>query len=105
MKIDFNIPVLGLDDKPLLGPDQQPAVLGDLVGAALIASDDDRDAQNKYRRFKLAQKLSAGAADISVEDAALIKAVVGRLASPILVGRVFDLIENGATKATGKSVK
>lgn len=52
----------------------------------------------KYRQYKLALKIGGGKdaeglIDISIEEAALIKKLVGDFYSPLVVGQVYDLIE------------
>ena len=60
------------------------------------------DGKEKYRRDKLARTIfnaENGLVDISIEDAATIKELVGLCYPPFVVGPVYDALEGTALKA------
>lgn len=102
MKIDFSKPILDVNDKPIIQTDAdpqpgKPALVGTVVCNALLAIyQDERDLKGveKVRRFKLAQTAAkCELSDVKVDDAALIKELVCKGFSPLLVARVFEVID------------
>lgn len=92
MKFDFGAPLLGLDDSPVMDG-QKVVTLGAVIAQVCVAGMDE-PAEKKLRKFKLALlAVSECEKDLSVEDAALIKEVVGKHTTPLAVGRVWEAIE------------
>ncbi|GLQ96462.1 hypothetical protein [Dyella mobilis] len=95
MKRDFNAP-LTFAGKPI---EENKAVLtlgGVSVNALLVMPDNEPNlqAEEKFKRYKLAERLSAGGVqDLSVDELALVKRLVGNMYQPIIVGASFDLFE------------
>jgi hypothetical protein len=51
-------------------------------------------AEEKVKRFRLAEiAAKGGEREVKVEDAALIKALIGKAFAPLVVGRAYDIIE------------
>lgn len=100
MKIDFSSVLKGLDGKELKGDlkGEKSLTLGSVCVESLMASfpDEERLSGNdKVKRFKLAQKIyNRTPVDITVEDASLIKELIGKAYGPLIVGQVWDLLEN-----------
>lgn len=92
MKIDFAAPVLDLDGKQV-----EDKTIGKLIVDALMAQYPDETSlsgEEKLKRFELAQVAhKANGQDVSVEDAALIKKLIGKAYGPLVVGRVYALIK------------
>lgn len=76
-----------------------------IVTALTVVAEGD--GKERYRRFKLALAIDAaakdGMAEISVEDAATIKAAVGAAWPPFVVGPVYDALEAAATPTPAAS--
>ena len=100
MKIAFNQLILDLNNKPLES-NGQPFTLRNAAQEALLATFADEPnlpAVEKIKRFTLAQKIAPmQVVEISIEEAATIKELVGKAYGPLIVGRVYALIEE-ATK-------
>lgn len=92
MNIDFSKPLLDLDQKEIPGGN-----LGSVCVNALLtpAQGDERmSGEEKLKRYKLGMKISGNdSADLSAEELSLIKACVGKLYAPLIVGRVYDAID------------
>lgn len=55
---------------------------------------ENPDGNEKYKRFKLANRIIAGGVvELSAEDVVLLKKVVGQTYMALAVGRVFDILE------------
>ncbi len=93
MKIDLKAPILDLAGNVVGAP---PLRLGDVVGVACLSpveGDDKLSGQKKYDLFALAQKCAGDSVDLSAEEIATLKERVGRVYAPLVVGRVFDLVD------------
>lgn len=89
--------ITGADMKRTEAPDSPFATIGDVIGDALLAlGDGDRNlsGEDKNKRYKLWKKLAEGGEkSISVEEASIIKQVVGAAFGPLIVGQVFEFLE------------
>lgn len=89
MKIDFSQPILDLDDKEV------GLTLGSAAIQAMMSpvkEDESMPAAEKVRLFELSLKIKAGDADLPVEDIAFIKARIGKIFAPLVVGRAFAML-------------
>ncbi len=96
MKFQGNAVIKDLNGNPVqLDENGKVATLADIVQMVLLSpTDENVSGEDKMKRFKLAMKVSDNVDEISIEDAALIKQLVGKLPSPLIVGRVYQLMEN-----------
>ncbi len=106
MRIDFSQAILGYDGQPLTDG-TKPLTLGSVAVDALSATfpaeggNDRPDGAEKQRRFRLALiAYAAKEADLPIEDVALIKKLVGIGYAPLVVGRVYELLEGTPIGAT-----
>ena len=89
MKIDFSQPILDLEDKETgltLGSASIQAMMTPING------DDQMPAGEKVRLFELSLKIKGGTTDFPVEDIAFIKARIGTMFAPLVVGRAYALL-------------
>ncbi|MER9000000.1 hypothetical protein NKJ52_20620 [Mesorhizobium australicum] len=90
MKIDFSQPILDLEN----------AETGLTLGTAAIQAmmtptreDENMQASEKLRLYELSLKIKAnGNVDMVVEDVAFIRARIGKVFSPLVVGRAFAML-------------
>lgn len=111
MKRNLQTPLHFLDGKPLVeavktgtdetGKDiieQRPITLAGIAVNALLAQHEDERAlagADKVKRYKLAQKIhdAAGEMDVTAEDVALLKTLIGKTYPPLLVGLAWQILE------------
>lgn len=101
MKIDFSTTLKGFDGEPIRDGDGKTITLGSAVVIALTAprSEDSRmSGDEKFRRGELARiawqsEKNGQAAELPVEDVAVIKSAVGQGWSTLVVWSAFRLIE------------
>lgn len=100
MLIDPLSPILDLNSKPLKKPDGSPFLLVDALHEVLQATfQDERDlsASDKVKRFDYALRLNAKLpVEFTIEEAAELKKLIGKGYGPLIVGRVFGIIEAAA---------
>lgn len=106
MKIDFSTVLNDLKGVPLkdgLPPAEgqedkrEELTLGSVVCSALLATYPDEnnlDPKVKFQRFKLAEKASdGGEQELTVEDAAEIKKLLGKAWGPLVMGRAYEILD------------
>jgi hypothetical protein len=95
MNINFNEPILNLNNETM--EDEGGVItLGRVTSNALLATFPDEkevSGEVKAKRFKIALKAQEADGDVTVEDVAEIKKLVGKAYGPLVVGRVFDILE------------
>lgn len=98
MKIDFEQTIHDLSGEPIKKSPKntKPITLGEVVIEALLAttqSDASLSGEEKFKRFELALKCK-GTTDLKVEEISSIKNRVGEVWSPLVVGRVWSILES-----------
>jgi len=96
MKLDFGKVLTGFDGKPIKFNDRD-ATLGLVAVEALCAvyqDEKDLTGEEKVKRATLAEVAYQGnGVDVSVEDIALIKRLIGKAYGPLVVKKAYDIIE------------
>lgn len=100
MRIDFGAELVNVGGEPIpldARPDAPNATLSVVSVRALgqVFSDEPTlSAEHKVARYKLALRIvEGGIQEVTVEEAAMLKAVIGKAYSPFVVGAAFSLIE------------
>jgi hypothetical protein len=96
MEINFSKNLRDLDGEDLIEKGQ-PINLKTVCVNALLAQfrdETDIDGIEKVKRYKLSTKIydSNGNIDLSSEEISLIKKLVGKAFSTIIVGQAFDML-------------
>ena len=94
MRVDFSKVLTDLDGKEL-EEGKKKVTLKQVCVNALMAVDqkENIDGTEKLKRYQLATKINKGTMDVSVEEVAKIKELVGKYFSTIIVGQVYELLE------------
>lgn len=100
MHIDMNVKILGMRNEPIKMPDtSEDWTLRHLVQQAMLTSvpgDERYEGPAKAGFFQIAMKAQADEADFTIEEMTTIKDRIGKVFSPLFVGRAFALIEGKA---------
>ncbi|KKN29313.1 hypothetical protein LCGC14_0845230 [marine sediment metagenome] len=103
MKIDISKLLKGLDGKPLVNQEEE-LTLGNVMGTALLMvyTDEQIGGDVKYKRHQIAQRLyGQKTIELSIEEIALIKDLIGKAYGPTVVGPAFDMLEgSGKSEST-----
>jgi len=93
MKVDFAQVLKALDGEFLKEGDKV-ITLKMVCQAALLGQyqQEQPDGQEKARRWLLAVTLPIGVVDITPEDAALLKKVIGYAYAPLVVGQAYEML-------------
>ena len=98
MKIDFTKKFTNFDGKPLVDQSSQKELsLGDVCVEALLAVDqkDPIDGVEKVRRYSLATEIYKGNKEsLSAEEAVLLKELVGKYFTTMIVGQALPFLDS-----------
>ncbi|MBE3139512.1 MAG: hypothetical protein IMZ53_02910 [Thermoplasmata archaeon] len=97
MKIDFSKILCNIDGTQMQEAKDKPLTLDKVCVNAILSEMQGETASGveKVERFKLAKKIcGASEIDITIEEAAQIKERVGKLYLPLIVGQIFEILED-----------
>lgn len=101
MKVNFDTTLLTLDGKVVKSDVDGKKVSATLksicVNVLMVSNPREKDlgGEEKLKRYELARKINAGGEiEVSAEDVALLKELVGYLYGPLVVGNVYSLFES-----------
>lgn len=109
MKVDLSGNMLDLNKQPVMRTkengektDEPVPVKVIITNALLAAFEDERElsGEDKYKRFKLADRINSaeGEVEISGEELALVKKMVGKGYNVLAVGHIYNLLESLESK-------
>jgi hypothetical protein len=99
MKVDFGKKLITLDGSIVRkSPNSDdPATLREIsIESLMTMADDEKNlsGDDKVKRYYLALKIKdAQEIDITVEEAALLKKLIGRAYGPLIVGQAWEMLE------------
>ena len=86
-KVKVNVKIKDLEGN------EGEGTIGQAIRNALLANEEKDTADDKLKKYKLAMDCIADEVDLKAEDITLIKKCVGKHFPPLVVGRVFDVID------------
>lgn len=96
MKVDFSKPILSMKNEPII-EEGKPITLSTICSSALLMPYEDEknlSGDEKVKRFKLASQVyDSGEQEITIEDASLLKKLIAKAYTPLIVGRAYALLE------------
>lgn len=101
MKRDFSQTLAALGE-PL--PENVGTLRAVCVGALLgvYADEQSLGGEEKFRRYQLAERVNAGGVqEVSAEEVALLKKLVGKNWPPAVLGPAYEALERDAVESTG----
>lgn len=93
-KLKLNQPIMGLDNRPLKDEKQAVLELGEVIGQILVLNEEGMSAEKKYQAFKIAIAMAGkDEIELDTEDAAFVLERVGKYGSPVLYGRLKQIMD------------
>jgi len=106
-KFDFKKLILkDLDDQPIFPQKVENGLLvndtsllvrtiADIIAQNLVSEDQKATPEKRFEYFQLALKIKAGKGEVdySIEEMAMIKEKAGANPMPVVVGRIWEVIE------------
>jgi hypothetical protein len=98
MEVNFNVPLLSLDDKPIINEDKTEVNVRSLVVNAICGvykNEENLPGEEKIIRWNLATKIhkAADSVTVTVEEIVLIKKLVSQMYGVNVVGPVWTMLE------------
>ena len=97
MKRDFSTALVGLGDAKLVDGEGVALTLASVAVSALMGTYQDEQGitgEEKFKRYQIAQRLSsAGTQEVTAEEVALIKRLIGKAYTPMVVGPAYIALE------------
>lgn len=91
-KFNLNQPIPNLEGEPLKQGDKV-LTHGAVIRNALMQPVEGDTGSQKLRKFEVGLKCATDESELSAEDITLIKKCVGDMYAPLVVGRVFNLLD------------
>ncbi len=100
MKIDFQKPLKTIHGTELMIEGKTRTTASFVIDALLAIFSDEAalPGEEKIKRYTLAKKISRPTfeAQITIEEAAMIKKLTGKLYGPLIVGQIWEILEGKA---------
>jgi len=96
MVVEFDVELHSLDGSVLQDSATQKITLKNIsVNALLTPADEKLAGEEKLKRYNLAQKIYASTAgiDMTTEEIALVKKLIGEIYPPLIVGQTWAMLE------------
>lgn len=96
MRIDFSTPIRDLKGEVIKDGNKDFTIGAVSCTALLNPYEDEKNigADDKVRRFQIALKATAGGEqELSVEEVAELKKLIGKFFAPLVVGRAFEILD------------
>ena len=95
MLVNFDIPLVNFHGEKITVDGKADAKVRDIVVNALLLNDETLNTTKKFKQYELAKHIHYNIPEVNVtiEDLALIKEVVGKYYPPLIVGLVFETLE------------
>lgn len=92
MKIKLNEHITDFAGEPIEGLSVGDAIINSLM--TMLKGEENMDGKAKFELFALASKLHGKEeVDLSLDEAAKIKDRVGRIYTPLIVGRLWNVLD------------
>ena len=96
MKVNFGKVLVDFDGAAISAKDKNEAVLRGVAVDALLAIYQDEQnlsGEEKLKRYILAEKVYKKEDDLTVEEIALLKKLIGKAYAPLIVGQAWKILE------------
>lgn len=95
MKVNLKVPLLTFQGKEIQ-LEGKPVLMSDQVGSVLWERATAGSPEEKYRLFKIAQRIAANPEEVelSADEVAAVKKNIAEVFSPGIFGQIVDTLEN-----------
>lgn len=108
-KIDFKKFIFkNIAEEPITRPDPTPedkehtveATMADVIQAELLKEDPTGTPTERFESYLIAKRIKNGKGEIelTVEELAVIKKIGGKNPNPLIVGRIWEIVEDLESK-------
>ena len=94
MKVNFTKKLRNIDGKPIKDKDGTITLSSISINALLAQTKEEVEGKEKVEQYDLALKIRDNKdADLTVEEIAKIKELVGKIFPPLIVGQTFKMLD------------
>ena len=95
MKYDTHTPLLEIDGKTQLNDGKGTQLTFAHIARMVLVQNDEKEGEAKYKHYMLATKIEQanGSVELSAEEVASLKKLVGQMMPVVVVGRMWDLLD------------
>jgi len=96
MKYPLHAPLYNIDGKTPLKDGAGAVITFKSIATLVLVQAPDKTGEEKYKTFALAVKIESGAnenVELDVDEVSRLKRLVGELMPPVVVGRMFDILD------------
>jgi len=97
MKVNFSQAIKDFEGETVKDEMGKELSLSEICVKAILAlfkSEENISGEEKYKRYKLSDKIyNKSEVELSAEEVAEVKKLVGKMYSPLVVGLVYDILE------------
>jgi len=95
MKIAINQPIIGINGKEIINPDNSKMTLKDVCVQSILTPAEGDDEKKKFEKWEIYKKLRNAQTEVElkIEEVGLIKKCIGKLQPPLVMGQCFEMLE------------
>ena len=95
MKVNFKETFKDIEGNEILDGGKATTLQTVAINALMAAYTDEQNlsGEDKLKRWKMSQRIFGGEEDFSIEDVALLKKLIGKAYSTIIVGQAYEMLE------------
>ena len=95
MKIAINQPIIGINGKEIINPDNSKMTLKDVCVQSILTPAEGDDEKKKFEKWEIYKKLrdAQTGVELKIEEVGLIKKCIGKLQPPLVMGQCFEMLE------------
>jgi hypothetical protein len=96
MKVKLGTALKGIDGvEDLKGDKGRPLTIKDIITNSVLTPIQDDDEKKKFEKWEIFKKVRDAKAevDLSIEQIAVVKKVIGKLQPPLIMGQCFEMLE------------
>ena len=95
MKIAINQPIIGINGKEIINPDNSKMTLKDVCVQSILTPAEGDDEKKKFEKWEIYKKLRNAQMEVElkIEEVGLIKKCIGKLQPPLVMGQCFEMLE------------
>ena len=95
MKVNFKETFKDIEGNEILDDGKATTLQTVAINALMATYTDEQNlsGEDKLKRWKMSQRIFGGEEDFSIEDVALLKKLIGKAYSTIIVGQAYEMLE------------
>lgn len=100
MKVKINQKLMGSDGEPLQKEKGQAITFKDIAIHSILSPVQGDDEKKKWDKYEIYSKLKEATVEVELkaEQISILKAAIGKIQPPLVMGQCWEIIERTSTK-------